>query len=225
MHQTLKALAALLTYPDPELRSALPEIVAAIREEGALPRANITALAGLAEEISGRDPLVAEEAYVSLFDRGKSTSLNLFEHLHGESRDRGSAMVDLKLTYERAGFRLSAKQLPDYLPVLLEFLSARPAKEAREMLVDCAHIVRSIGEAVRDRGSRYHAVPAAVLALAGEAGLGKPRPAPVETAKSLDEEWAESEVVFGPAANPCASARPPVSVVRVVPRDASRSLP
>jgi nitrate reductase delta subunit len=220
MRTTLKALGALLTYPSAELRAALPEIATAIAHEDALDTANLWALDGLVREIAASDPFEAEEAYVGLFDRGRSTSLNLFEHLHGESRDRGPAMVDLKLTYERAGFRLDARQLPDYLPVLLEFLSTRPSAEAREMLADCAHILRALGESLRDRGSRYHAVPAALLSLAGEAGLGARRESPAVPEKSIDEEWMDSEVVFGPgAAAECgaAAARQP-SVVRFMPR-------
>jgi len=219
MKTTLKALGALLTYPAADLRAALPEITAALDEEGALDRAHLQAIAALVAEIASQDPLDAEEAYVGLFDRGRYTSLNLFEHLHGESRDRGPAMVDLKMTYERAGFRLDARQLPDYLPVLLEFLSLRPQAEAREMLSDCAHILRSLGESLRDRGSPYHAVPAALLALAGEAGLGARREVPAAPEKSIDEEWMDSEVVFGPgAAAECAAARKPASTVRFMPR-------
>jgi nitrate reductase gamma subunit len=200
MKTTLKVLGALLTYPTADLRAALPEIAAALNDEGALDRAHLQALGALIGEIAGQDPLDAEEAYVGIFDRGRFTSLNLFEHLHGESRDRGPAMVDLKMTYERAGFRLDARQLPDYLPVLLEFLSMRPQAEALEMLSDCAHILRSLGESLRDRGSPYHAVPAALLSLAGEAGLGARREAPAQTEKSIDEEWMDSEVLVGPQA-------------------------
>ena len=197
-------LSALLQYPDEELLAAAAGLPAWMRE---------TPLREL------------QAAYVRAFDFDRRASLHLTYHTYGDRRQRGLELVRLKRRYTDAGLPLEGGELPDYLPVLLEFLSMRPAKEARAMLADCAHIVRDIGEAVRDRGSRYHAVPAAVLALAGEAGLGKPREQPAETAKSLDEEWAEAEVVFGPAANPCASARPPVSVVRVVPRDTSRSLP
>jgi nitrate reductase delta subunit len=219
MRTTLKALAALLTYPTAELRAALPEIAAALAGDGALGASHLFALDALVREMADTEPFAAEEAYVGLFDRGRFTSLNLFEHLHGESRDRGPAMVDLKMTYERAGFRLEAKQLPDYLPVLLEFLSTRPEAEAREMLADCAHILRSLGESLRDRGSRYHAIPAALLSLAGEEGLGARRDSPAVAEKSIDEEWMDSEVVFGPgAAAECGAAARKPAVVRFTPR-------
>mgnify|MGYP000960607249 CR=1 FL=1 len=217
MRWTLKALSLLLTYPDAELREKLPGLIAALETDAALARPHREALLALAGEIAAADGLDAEEAYVDVFDRGRATSLNLFEHLHGDSRERGPAMVDLKLTYERAGFRLSAKQLPDYLPVLLEFLSTREAGEVRETLADCAHLVRGLGESLRGRESPYAAVPAAILALAGEPGLGK-GPTPVrEPEKSLDEEWRDAEVIFGPAAA-CGNEAPATSVVRFAPR-------
>ena len=101
-------------------------------------RASGTASLTLSTNSAAAIPSRSEERYVDLFDRGRSLSLHLFEHLHGESRDRGEAMVDLKRIYERAGFDLSARELPDYLPVVLEYLSCREIAEARAMLADCA---------------------------------------------------------------------------------------
>jgi nitrate reductase delta subunit len=201
MTVTLKALGALLTYPGPALREALPEIGAALEAEGLVGRKTRHAVRELAEEIAAGDPLEMEERYVSLFDRGRRTSLHLFEHVHGDSRDRGQAMVDLAGVYERAGFRLAANELPDFLPVMLEYLAHRPLAEARDMLVDCAHILRSVGETLAGNDCRYGAVFAALLEIAGEPGLkpGRPR-VPQEEEKPLDEEWAEEPVIFGPAA-------------------------
>ena len=220
MNQSLKALGALLAYPSAELREALPEIAAALAADRRLPAAALTPLRELVAELSGGDAMDLEERYVALFDRGRHTSLNLFEHVHGESRDRGPAMVDLKRLYQRAGYELATRELPDYLPALLEFLSLRPESEARETLGDCAHILRSLGEALRERGSRYSAVFSALLAWAGEAGLGARRGGPRPQEKSIDEEWVDAEVVFGPgAASGCAAPRTPgVAPVRFVPR-------
>jgi nitrate reductase delta subunit len=107
-------------------------------------------------------------------------------------------MVDLQQIYARAGFRLAAHELPDYLPALLEFLSFRPLPEAQEMLRDCAHVLRAIGEALASRGSPHAAVLASLLAIAGERGLDPAHPEPQPAEKSLDEEWAE-QPAFGPA--------------------------
>jgi nitrate reductase delta subunit len=230
MTTTFKALSALLTYPGDELIAALPDIRALLDGERRLPRAVRRALAELIDELAARDVLDAQERYVDLFDRGRATSLHLFEHVHGESRDRGQAMVDLKALYARAGLALAGNELPDYFPALLEFLSLQPPEVAKEMLGDSAHIVRKVGDALAARGSRYAAVFAAALALVGEKGLSEhPERVKAEPEKPLDEEWAEAPVVFGPAASPnyggaatpgggCGSAAPRPAVVQFMPR-------
>jgi nitrate reductase delta subunit len=196
----LRALAALLVYPTADLVAAIDDVRAAVDEEKSLPRAARRAVLALADEIAGADLLEAQEAYVELFDRGRATSLHLFEHVHGDSRDRGQAMVDLKAVYARAGLVLAGNELPDYLPAVLEYLSLRPKQEVREMLADCAHILRAVGEALQRRRSAYAAVFGALLAVAGEAGLSPaPAPLPIETEdrKALDDEWVEQPVLFG----------------------------
>jgi nitrate reductase delta subunit len=215
---TFKALGALLAYPSPELIAALPEIRAIVLREPRLSTRAADALGALGAELARGDLLDLQESYVALFDRGRRTSLHLFEHVHGDSRERGQAMVDLKEVYAKSGFLLSANELPDFLPVVLEFLSQRPLAEAVDMLGDCAHIVRAIGEALQEHGSRYAAVLAAALAMVGEEGLAASKHAAVDE-KPLDEDWAEAQVSFGPT-NPatCGTARPPQSVVHFTPR-------
>lgn len=218
---TFKVLGALLTYPNPALVEALPELYAALVEEAALDQAQRAALKDLMHWMASMDALELEEAYVDLFDRGRATSLHLFEHVHGESRDRGQAMVDLKALYCRAGLQLAAHELPDYLPAVLEYLSTRPRAEARDMLSDCAHILRALGRQLVKRESRYAAVLEAVLTLAGEPGLATGDAAQTPVEKSLDEEWAEEPVIFGPAAQPCGPKQQPAVPVRFVPRRAA----
>lgn len=215
-----KALAGLLTYPETQLIDALPEISALIEEEPTLNKADKIALSELVRELSKSDLLTSQERYVELFDRGRATSLHLFEHVHGESRDRGSAMVDLHNMYRKAGLALRANELPDFLPVVLEYLSLRPDAEVHDMLGDCAHILKKIGEALLDRDSGYSAVFAALLALADEPGLTPTNQRrPVTEEKSLDEEWAEEPVVFGPAAKPaCGGGAAGSSVIHFMPR-------
>ena len=150
-----RALSALLSYPSRDMRQALAEIADVVRAAPLLISREQRGLLDLIDELSHGDLLEVEERYVDLFDRGRSLSLHLFEHLHGESRDRGEAMVDLKRIYEQAGFELSARELPDYLPVVLEYLSCRDIAEARAMLADCAHILTTIGRSLIARGSRY----------------------------------------------------------------------
>ena len=126
---------------------------------------------GLIADAAANRRAGARGALRQLFDRGRSTSLHLFEHVHGESRDRGPAMVDLLQIYEKAGLVLSPHELPDYLPAVLEYLSCRTLSEVRAMLGDCAHIVRKVGETLAQRGSPYAAVLAAVLSIAQLPGI------------------------------------------------------
>jgi len=220
MTMILKAMAGLLTYPEENLIGALPEIELLIGNEPQLPEVNRTALLEMVNDLTGSDLLSLQEHYVEVFDRGRATSLHLFEHVHGESRDRGMAMIDLGNMYEKAGLILRANELPDYLPVVLEYLSMRSQHEVHEMLSDCAHILRKVGEGLLDRGSHYSAVFAALLALVDEPGLAPAkRRQPLAEEKSIDEEWAEEPVQFGPAAKPaCERAQAQSSVIRFVNR-------
>jgi nitrate reductase molybdenum cofactor assembly chaperone NarJ/NarW len=213
----LKLLAALLSYPSAELVAALPEIARRLGEVRALRHATQDALAGLLAELKREDLLDLQERYVAQFDTGRSTSLHLFEHVHGDSRDRGQAMVDLNALYRRSGFVLAVNELPDFLPVLLEYLSNRPAEEAHELLDDCAHILRAVGERLIGGGSPYAAVFAALLDLQGEAPLKAAR-REARAAPTLDEEWEEKPVEFGPgtATHGAQQSRP--QFIRFVPK-------
>ncbi len=188
----LRALGALLSYPSDDLLHALPEIEGVISRSPLIKTRERDGLLRLVRYLGEGDLLPAEERYVDLFDRGRATSLNLFEHLHGDGRDRGDAMVELKQLYERAGFDLVTKELPDHLPVVLEYLSCRDLAEARAMLGDCAHLLQRIGRALIARESPYAAVLQALLVIAGEPPLDPdavPRAAGRD--ESLDEDWAE----------------------------------
>ena len=212
MSHTLRALAWLLRYPDAELRGLAPQLASAVRAEAALGAGRLAELEALTARLAAADPIRAEADYVELFDRGRRTALHLFEHVHGDSRDRGPAMVDLLQTYERTGLRLAPGELPDYLPVVLEFASTQPPREARAFLRETAHIVRAIFSALLERGSPYASVLAAVLDLAGEPAER------VELAAEpqLDDSWAEPEAFGGCSSS--GQSRPaepqPIHIVR-----------
>jgi nitrate reductase delta subunit len=205
-------LAALLRYPDAGLRAAVPELQQALRSEAALPQGRIAELCALLQNLQQGDPFAVEADFVDLFDRGRGTALHLFEHIHGDSRDRGPAMVDLLQTYERAGLFLAPGELPDHLAVVLEFASTQPAREARDFLAETAHIVRAIFTALQRRASPYASVLAAVLELAGEQAAAVDIPPEPE----LDESWAEPEAFGG--CSSAGQARPeqpqPIHIVR-----------
>ena len=200
---TFKAFSALLSYPSQELRQALPEIADVIRGSPLVKARERQGLLDLIDELGQGELLDAEQRYVDLFDRGRALSLHLFEHLHGDGRDRGQAMVELKQLYERAGFDLTATELPDYLPVVLEYLSVRKMDEARDMLIDCAHILTSIARSLLARQSRYAAVPQALLVMAGEQPVDGAKVAPVrERLETMDRDWAEQPAFGVDAASP-----------------------
>ncbi len=209
MIRTLKALSALLTYPDAELQAAAPEVAGALREEGLLAEARIAALEPLISELAKDDLFDLQERFVLLFDRSRTLSLNLFEHVHGESRARGGAMVDLLETYRAGGFEPIGPELPDHLPMLLEYLATRPLTEARDMLADAVHIFVALAERLERRGgSPYAAVfralealaasPAVAELLAGITALPDDDP---EDLAALDAVWEEAAVAFGPDPN------------------------
>jgi nitrate reductase delta subunit len=204
MHKTLKVLSLLLSYPDSELQSAIPELKQALVEESWLRPRDRALVERLADDIAATDLYDAQERYVLLFDRTRTLSLHLFEHVHGESRDRGQAMVDLMGMYEADGFELDAKELPDYLPMFLEYLSMKPEQQARELLGQTGHIITALKERLRKRKSVYLNAFIALEAIAKgkpDAGLLKqllaqPEDDPLDLA-ALDEIWEEEAVTFG----------------------------
>ncbi len=193
-----RALSALLSYPTAELRQALPEVTAAIAGSSLIAERERVGIAALVDELAGCDLMDAEARYVELFDRGRATSLHLFEHLYGDSRDRGEAMVELKRIYERAGFALTSSELPDYLPVLLEYFSCCDLAVARDMLSDCAHILKRIAEALVARKSAYSGALQALLVIAGEEPVDAGSvPRARHERESLDRDWFEEPAFAG----------------------------
>lgn len=199
--RTFKALSALIDHPEEAMLAALPEIRASVREEALLSPVASARLDAAFDMLASHDPLALQERWVGLFDRVRSLSLHLFEHVHGESRERGPAMVDLIAHYRKHGYDLAAGELPDYLPVVLEFASRLPLAEARALLKDLAPLLTPIQLRLSKRGSPYAGLIAAVRELAGEmeapADDGLPDRDP--TLEEIDRDWAEAEVRFGPA--------------------------
>ena len=208
----LRVLARLLSYPDAELRSHLSGMRDALRNERAIAPGRLAELNLLMDALASGDPLDAEAAYVQLFDRGRATSLHLFEHVHGDSRDRGPAMIDLAQTYDKAGLHLAPGELPDYLPAVLEFVSTQPPREARAFLGEMAHIFNAILSALQQRRSAYASVIAALLELSGETA----QPVTLAPEDPLDESWAEPPAFDG--CSPKGQGRPgqpqPIHITR-----------
>ena len=190
---SLRALARLLAYPDAALRAQAPVLIDALQDEGALGRTRLAELEALCRQLTELDPYVLEARYVETFDRGRQTSLHLFEHVHGDSRERGPALLDLRQTYAQAGLLLDAEELPDHLGVVLEFASTQPTQVAREFLGELAHILNAVFTALVQRGSPYASVIAAVLEIAGE----RAQSVPIAPEPELDTVWAEPPAFDG----------------------------
>ena len=188
---SLRVLARLLSYPDAQLRGDLTDMRQALLSEKAIAPARMEELNALINGLARGNALDIEADYVEVFDRGRATSLHLFEHVHGDSRDRGPAMIDLAQTYEKASLFLGPDEMPDYLPVVLEFVSTQPPKEARAFLSEMAHIFNALFNALQQRSSAYASVLGALLELSGE----KAHAVKIATEESLDASW-EEPVVF-----------------------------
>lgn len=197
MAQTYRALAALLSYPTAALQAATKEIAAVLTAEGLV---NPAPLRGLLDSLASDDLYDLQARYVDLFDRGRAVSLHLFEHIHGESRDRGQAMADLIALYESHGLEMGAGELPDFLPLFLEFLSLVEDAEARTLLGEPAGILRALAERLATRDAGYAALLEALATLANAPAEGLsaiPDEDPNDLA-ALDAAWEEAAVHFGP---------------------------
>ena len=204
MITVLKTASLLLSYPSEELHQAMPELVDILVGGNQANKREIGLLVDLASNIAESELYEAQERYVHLFDRTRSLSLHLFEHVHGESRDRGQAMVDLMAVYENNGLAIDERELPDYLPLFLEFIATRSEEEAREMLMQTLHIITALGARLKKRKSIYANVFRA-LELFGKSKpdqtlvdtiLARPEDDP-DDLEALDAIWEEEAITFG----------------------------
>lgn len=216
MNTTLKIISLLLSYPTRQLQTEAPELKNAIQVASGATAKQIRQLCELIDDIAGAEIYDVQERYVFLFDRTRSLSLHLFEHVHGESRDRGQAMVDLMAMYAEQGLVVDQKELPDYLPLFLEFVSTRPQSEAQELLGQTKHIFVALKEKLIKRQSIYANAFIVLEACAMgkvnqslvEDMLGAPEDDPSDL-EALDRIWEEEVVNFGGGAgeNACGPDR------------------
>lgn len=203
-----RALGLMLAYPDERQRALMPSILEAVHSEARLPGPVSRALVRLAERLATTDTYLLQEDYVQLFDRTRTLCLNLYEHVHGESRDRGQAMAALVELYAQHGLELSARELPDHLPVFLDFLSVLPDEHAASLLGEASHVLEALDERLHKRSSPYRAVFGALVALsdatpdsqAVQTLIQEPEDDP-DDLSALDRAWEETAVTFGPSAD------------------------
>lgn len=211
MRHTLLILSHLLRYPSEEVRQAAPELVMALELDGVLESSQIEEVKPLVQSLIDDELLDLQEGYSSLFDRGRALSLHLFEHVHGESRDRGQAMVDLRDRYEAQGLEIAARELPDYLPLFLEYLSTLPSAQAAEELAQPGVIISALADRLEEKGTPYAAAMRVLADLAGAGGEAfeiAPADDPDDLA-ALDAAWEEEQIRFDAPVAPNAAAACP----------------
>ena len=196
--RTLKILGFLLSYPTPTHKEIAAECKELLMQEGWLSQKSITLLVGFFNEFEQKDLLDLQESYVALFDRTPSLSLHLFEHIHGDSRDRGQALADLLMVYEEAGLFINTQEMPDYIPLFCEYLSILSPQEASKNMGSVVNILSCLAERLKNRDSVYTAVFEALIEtaasapdhLAVEQNLKMSAGAPL-TAQQIDQAWEE----------------------------------
>ena len=214
--KTFKVLGLLLSYPKTEWVSHLDELGPLLLQENFLPQRQLRSVLAFIEELKSADLYTLQEEYCSTFDRGRSHCLHLFEHIHGESRDRGQAMVNLADAYEAKGFFIDQAELPDYIPMFLEFLSLCPQNEAVALLGEPIDIMATIGTRLKKRDSSYAVLFEALVALSRV----KPSREIIEevmaqeleddSLEAIDKEWEEAAAFDGQPDQPgCGGCQTP----------------
>ena len=198
----LKVISALMNYPSQALQQHADALVAEIKQAKEIPPESRENLIALVDSTCRRDLMDVQEEYGQLFDKGSSLSLLLFEHVHGDSRERGQAMVDLMALYEANGFDIAVRELPDFIPLYLEYLAQRPDLEAREGLADVGHIFGVLAARLKEREFPHFALFEALLIISGieinaeelkEAAATETRD---DSMEAMDKIWEEEQVTF-----------------------------
>jgi len=226
----LKVISRLLSYPEAELIANAGEISAAISTAKEIPPSLREQILEQFHALCEMDLMDAQEHYCRLFDHGRSLSLLIFEHVYGESRDRGQAMVDLMSIYEQNGFAMNVRELPDYLPLFLEYLSRRPEDEAREWLADVSHILGMLSARLQERNSKFHVLFDALLVISGaevdfeelrEVAASEERD---DTMEALDKVWEAEQVRFGSGDSAASAGCRPQTMGKMPPRDSAQAI-
>ena len=224
----LRIIARLLDYPQQDFVDHQDEVLAALAQAKELDAEQQTLLVSLIQKSASRPLLDRQAEYCELFDRGRATSLLLFEHVHGESRDRGQAMVDLLAQYRADGLELNAKELPDFLPLYLEYLAQGDRARIWRGLQDVAPILALLAARLDERQSDFAPLFSLLLALSGSSANPAllqeqvAQEARDDTPAALDAVWEEEQVAFIAQMNPggsgCEPAQQPRSSAAVMPQ-------
>ncbi len=201
LSRAFRALGVMLSYPQPVWLDVLPEVAEeASRNASEFVRQGLDLLA---QYLGSRSLTALQETYVSLFDRTRSVSLHLFEHSHGDARERGQAMARLRQLYADQGWELSSNELPDYLPAVCEFCSLAEPELRDALLAEALPILQRLAQRLEEKASPYSAVVARIVEVAGERPFevrsdDAPTDEPdLDDWEALDRQWEDSPVTFG----------------------------
>lgn len=199
MIKTYKVLSLLLSYPNDELQEFLLHVEKELREESLLREDQLRGLAEFCKRFGQLDLTDWQEEYVQLFDYSRSVSLHIFEHIKGDSRDRGQAMVNLMEFYKENGMHLNTKELPDYIPAFLEFLSSLPLEKSAGLLGETVHVMDRINEALSESDNLYSSIFQAIISLSARQPDKTITREMIKNEKplDLDAEYEEEPVTFG----------------------------
>ena len=203
MTQVLKAIAVLMDYPTQDVIDHQAELLAVIDQDDTLSVESKQALFAFMEEHCSMDLLDWQSDYDALFERGRNLSLLLFEHVHGESRDRGQAMVDLIEQYKAAGLEIGVNELPDYIPLFLEFVASQDIQNAQAWLMDVSHILALLLTRLEERDDSYASLFSALVEYSkAEINFGELQETVAkeerdDTNEAIDKVWEEESVTFG----------------------------
>jgi nitrate reductase delta subunit len=222
-----RIISALLEYPDAALRAALPEIEATISAADDVSATERSTLSGFVARLLASDPIACEEEYVRTFDMTPEHSLHLTHHLLGEDKNRGPALIDLTRFYQQRGLTIAANELPDHLPLMLEFVSLLPVDEGRSFLSGWHKILRQLRANLAEGGNTYAALIELVEMRARSVAADDTRVvAAPKTDPTLDDGGFEPPVEWS-TPSPCAAALPPIMPMhphgREVSQDAYRT--
>jgi nitrate reductase molybdenum cofactor assembly chaperone NarJ/NarW len=202
---THKLCSLLLQYPDQELLDARAQLSAAVRELPATPARD--ALQRFCAWWSREDPLALQQHYVRTFDLDKRCGLYLGFYGEGDRRERGSALLRLKRLYRAAGLPLEGTELPDYLPVMLEFAAAAPLGRGSIVLREHRAALELVRASLRERQTPYADVLHAGCLTAGEISAADRARAVKLAASGPPQELVGLEPFAPPEVMPSAQAR------------------
>jgi nitrate reductase delta subunit len=192
--KSFKVLSILLHYPSKEIQAELGNLVAILEDEKIFDTKYLQSLKEWSGKYANYDLISWQEEYVSIFDR--NVSLYLFEYIHGQSKDRGQAMVDLVEYYQSLGFAINSNELPDYLPLILEFLSEQDESVIKEFLADMLELISQIGMRLKQHHSQYALICDCLLIYMGKSPSIKDKTIFLKTVHEIDKEWQEPPVSF-----------------------------